>query len=53
MTTNPSIFQKALSEGAAYDDQIRDPGTLRAELAVVRAHYNGTRLHRHRLRDAQ
>lgn len=24
---------------------IRDPATLRAELAVVRAHYNGTRLH--------
>ncbi len=24
VTTNPSIFQKALSEGAAYDDQLRD-----------------------------
>jgi transaldolase len=24
VTTNPSIFQKALSEGAAYDDQVRD-----------------------------
>jgi len=24
VTTNPSIFQKALSDGAAYDDQIRD-----------------------------
>ena len=24
VTTNPSIFQKALSEGAAYDEQIRD-----------------------------
>jgi transaldolase len=24
VTTNPSIFQKALSDGAAYDDQVRD-----------------------------
>ncbi len=24
VTTNPSIFQKALSEGAAYDEQVRD-----------------------------
>ena len=24
MTTNPSIFQKALSDGAAYDEQVRD-----------------------------
>jgi transaldolase len=24
VTTNPSIFQKALSEGEAYDDQVRD-----------------------------
>jgi transaldolase len=24
VTTNPSIFQKALSEGAAYDEQLRD-----------------------------
>jgi transaldolase len=24
VTTNPSIFQKALSEGQAYDDQVRD-----------------------------
>jgi transaldolase len=24
VTTNPTIFQKALSEGAAYDDQVRD-----------------------------
>jgi transaldolase len=24
VTTNPSIFQKALSEGSAYDDQLRD-----------------------------
>jgi len=24
VTTNPSIFQKAMSEGAAYDDQLRD-----------------------------
>ena len=24
VTTNPSIFEKALSEGTAYDDQVRD-----------------------------
>jgi transaldolase len=24
VTTNPSIFQKALSDGAAYDEQVRD-----------------------------
>ena len=24
MTTNPTIFQKALSQGDAYDEQIRD-----------------------------
>src|SRR5688500_1392149 len=24
VTTNPSIFQKALSEGEAYEDQVRD-----------------------------
>ncbi|MCW2573228.1 MAG: transaldolase, partial [Frankiales bacterium] len=24
VTTNPSIFQKAMSEGTAYDDQLRD-----------------------------
>ena len=30
MTSNPSIFEKALSQGSAYDDQLRSaPGTLK------------------------
>src|SRR5436853_3624604 len=31
MTSNPTIFEKALAEGSAYDDQLRSaPGTLTA-----------------------
>ena len=30
MTSNPTIFEKALAEGTAYDDQIRDVGRRRS-----------------------
>ena len=36
VTTNPSIFQKALSDGAAYDEQVRDLA-LRGRAAVANA----------------
>jgi transaldolase len=38
VTTNPSIFQKALSDGAAYDEQVRDLALRRVDLGeAVRA----------------
>ncbi len=32
MTTNPTIFQKALAQGDAYDEQLRDLALRKADV---------------------
>jgi tal_mycobact: transaldolase len=52
VTTNPSIFQKALHEVGPYDPQLKELGKVDVETAYPRAHHHRrAQRHRHLPRD--